>query len=373
VSEGLVEKLDGEVIGTNYSPVDPMKILLVAPPWVSVPPKGYGGTELMLDVLARGLAKRGHKVILAATGDSECDVERVWIHPKAIGTDKASPLAEVLQVMEAYKHATDVDIVHDHTVVGPIMAQGAIKAPIVTTNHGPFTGELAEYYRRIGDSVPVIAISKSQAAMAADIPIAAIIHHGIEMERIPVGDGSGGYAAFLGRMHPDKGVHRAIELARKAGVALKIAAKMKEPHEFDYYEQVVKPMLGGNVEYVGEIGGDEKYRFLGDAFVLLNPIDWPEPFGLVMIEAMAAGTPVVATGAGAATEIVTEEVTGYLANDDRSLVKALGKATNLNRNEVRAHAQRMFGAERMVADHERLYRRLIASADRGRTRVQVGA
>ncbi len=338
---------------------DHLTIAIVAPCWVPVPPPRYGGTELVLDVLARGLQAAGHTVKLVTTGDATCPVERITATPAARGTDDATPVNESLHVIEGYRKLGEVDIVHDHTIVGPLVGPTMTSAPIVTTNHAPFTGPIASYYRHISATIPVIAISRAQAAMAEGVRIAAVIHHGIDVDATRLGDGDGGYALFLGRMSPDKGLVRAIEVARRAGVPLRIAAKMREPAEHAYFDEVVRPLLGSEVEYVGEVGGTEKQALLEGAFALLNPIAWPEPFGLVMIEAMAVGTPVVATPCGAAPELVAPGVSGYPPDDGATLARALIDASSLDRTAVRAWAREHFSSRTMVASHLRLYRHVL--------------
>jgi glycosyltransferase involved in cell wall biosynthesis len=231
---------------------------------------------------------------------------------------------------------------------------------VVTTNHGPFDGELGDLYREIAATVPVIAISEHHASTAAagGIPVAAVIHHGVDVSSFPLGAGVGGYAMFLGRMNPDKGVDAAARVARRAGVPLRIAGKMREPAERAYFDASVAPLLAdGLVEYVGEVGGVQKLELLGGASCLLNPIAWPEPFGMVMIEALACGTPVLATPWGSAPEIVTDGVTGYVACED-GLVDAIGRVDQLDRARCRAQASARFSIGRMVADHVDLYRRI---------------
>jgi glycosyltransferase involved in cell wall biosynthesis len=341
----------------------PMRIAVIAPPWLPVPPVGYGGTELVLDNLCRGLRDAGQEVLLCTTGDSTCPVETTEILPRSVGTCDMRAVTELRHVVGAYERIATwgADVVHDHTVTGPFYA-GGTALPVVTTNHGPFDDDLLPLYRALAGRVPVIAISHHQASTAAGVPIAAVIHHAVDVQRFPVGTGRGGYALFLGRMTPDKGVEAAIAVARSAGVPLRIAAKMREPDEFDFFERAVVPQLGPDVEYVGEVGGDDKLLLLGDAVCLLNPIAWPEPFGMVMVEALACGTPVVGTPEGAAPEIVEDGVTGHLRRDHRGLTAALLDAAALDRAACRRSVERRFGIARMADDHLRLYRRVCSEA-----------
>lgn len=337
-----------------------MRIAVVAPPWLPVPPPAYGGTELVLDGLCRGLSAAGHDVLLFTTGDSSCPVERASVFATAPGTDHIHPESELRHVLVAYSTALEwgADVVHDHTLVGPLYASTEHSGlPVVTTNHGPFIGELRPIYRQIAGRVPIVAISRHHASGAAEagIPVAKVIHHGIDLGHYPPGPGDGGYALFLGRMNPDKGVARAIGVAQQAGMPLRIAAKMREPEERDYFEAVVEPLLGGDVEYVGEVGGTDKLDLLGHATCLLNPLAWSEPFGMVMIEALATGTPVIATPHGSAPEIVEDGQTGFLRAGDEGLVGALGAAADLDRGACRAAAEARFAKDRMAADHVELY------------------
>lgn len=335
-----------------------MRIGLVAPPWLPVPPPSYGGTEQVVDLLARGLQAAGHEVLLAAASDSTCPVPRVpgmgLSDPAAMGT----AMVEAAHIVRAYHALGGVDVIHDHSTIGPIYGHRPAGVPVVCTNHGPYTADSSVVYRQAASAgVHVVAISARQAELARDIPISATIHHGLETAAIAVGDGAGGYAAFLGRMSPDKGVREAIAVARAAGVPLRIAAKMRESAEKSYFKRVIAPLLGGGVEYVGELDRAQKYAFLGGAFALLNPLQWEEPFGLVMAEALAAGTPVVAIPRGSAPEIVRHGVNGFLA-PLQELAGWLPRARELDRRACREDAVARFDVVRMVSDHVRLYERL---------------
>jgi glycosyltransferase involved in cell wall biosynthesis len=339
-----------------------VRIAVIAPPWLPVPPQGYGGTELVLDVLCRGLVAAGHDVLLCTTGDSTCPVERHWTYERHLGLTAVNPADELRHVMEAYEaaQAWGADVVHDHTVSGPVWAQLHSRLPTITTNHGPFVEPLLSVYERVAPAVPVLAISHHQASTAGTVPVRQVIHHGLDVSGIEVGTGDGGYAAFLGRMNPDKGVDRAILIARTAGVPLKIAAKMREPAELEYFRSTVEPLLGGDVEYVGEVGPEDKQALLAGARCLLNPIQWAEPFGMVMIEALACGTPVVGSPFGAAPEIVDDGVTGFLRRGAQGMAEALAVVDRLDRAACRAAVEQRFSMARMASDHVAAYGSLLA-------------
>lgn len=336
-----------------------MRIGLIAGPWYPIPPVGYGGTELVVDALARGFTRAGHEVLLAAPADSTCPVERLpgmrLSEPGLVGFTSS----ELSHVINAYAGMDGkVDLVHDHTLAGPLYRGRPAGLRVVTTMHGDLTPAFSAIYGAAARDTTLVAISKSQVSSTLGDRVGAVIPHGMEVASVPVGPGQGGYACFLGRMCPDKGVVEAIRVAQLAGVPLRIAAKMREPGELQYYHDVVEPMLGPDVEFLGEVGGPDKYKLLGDALALLNPIQWMEPFGLVMIEAMSTGTPVIATPMGSAPEIIEDGVSGYLAKDPEELARLLLRAGDLDRRTVRAQAKERFSTERMVEDHLTLYARL---------------
>jgi glycosyltransferase involved in cell wall biosynthesis len=338
-----------------------MRVGLVAPPWAPLPPQGYGGTEGVVDRLARGLQAAGHDVVVATTADSNCAVPTVTTLEHSQGERIGNSLPEILHVMRAYDALREVDIVHDHTFLGPVYAERFPDVRVVTTNHAPFDEEVIELYRRVGRRTSVLAISHSQASMApSDVPIAAVIHHGIDVDGVPVGSGDGGYLLFLGRMTSEKGAHLAAQVARKAGEPLIIAGKMREEPEHRYFEEQVRPLLTDEVRYVGEVHNDEKLRLLAGARALLNPIRWPEPFGLVMIEALAVGTPVLSFPEGAAPEIVDDGATGFLCDDEAAMASSIDSIGTIDRGACRRAVEERFSTERMVADHVDCYARLLA-------------
>ncbi|GAC1355968.1 MAG: glycosyltransferase family 4 protein [Acidimicrobiales bacterium] len=337
-----------------------MRIAQIAPPWTPVPPPMYGGIELVVDLLSRGLQAAGHEIILWTVGESTSPVPQRSVLAVAEGHRIGAAVPELRHVLAAYEDLDDVDIIHDHTVFGPLYADRFPRRTVVTTNHGPFGGDLDEIYRVVGRSIPIVCVSHDQRSMAPTIPVAAVIHHGVDPATFPIGAGDGGYCLFLGRMAPEKGAHRAIAACRKAGVPLLMAAKMREPDERTYFDTQIAPLLADDVRYLGEVPHEEKLALLGSAMALVNPIRWHEPFGLVMVEAMACGTPVVAFAEGAATEIVDHGRTGFLCRDEAGMAESLGRVPEIDRGACRATVEGYFSMDRMVAEHVTLYERLLS-------------
>ena len=348
-----------------------MRIGIIAPPWIPIPPKAYGGIESFIDTLACALHDAGHDVVLAASGDSTCPV------PRLPGFEPSDPAMmgvtahELRHLLRAFDGLGDVDVIVDNTLAGPVLAEAATDIPVVTVAHGPLIPLEQELYLAGLPHVAFVAISRDQASHAGSVPIARVIPHGIRVEDVPVGPG-GEAACFVGRMHPSKGVPEAIEVAAIAGIPLRIAAKMQEPAEEEYFDEVVRPLLGANAEYVGELDTDEKYELMGNSRVLLNPIQWDEPFGLVMIEAMATGTPVVATPRGSVREIVEEGRTGFIRTSPDDLAEAVVRASELDRAACREAAETRFSSRRMADDYVALFEDLLRA--RARTRpIRAGA
>lgn len=339
-----------------------MRVGLIAPPWAPVPPPEYGGTELVVAELATGLEAAGADVVLFATGDSTCPVPLCWHHPRALGTEYR-PGPELVHVAAAYRSLSDVDVIHDHTILGPHWARKRrLDLPIVTTVHGAFLPRRTAHYERIHrEGIHIVGISHAQAATAPGTVVDSVIHHGVSPERYPLGTGDGGYVAFLGRVCEEKGPHLAIEAARRAGVPIRLAAKVSEPEEHRFFTEVVEPLLGPDAQFLGEVGHAAKVDLLQGATALVNPIRWDEPFGLVMIESMLCGTPVVTFPEGAAPELVDNGVTGFLCTDEAALGPAIAAASTLDRAACRAHAAERFSTERMVREHLDLYRALVSA------------
>lgn len=348
-----------------------MRIGLIAPPWLPVPPPAYGGTEAVIDYLARGLVARGHSVRLFTVGESTCPVPSASLYRAAVEPLGAG-LPEAAHVLAAYEELADMDVIHDHTILGPLLARSSRPKgpPIVVTNHGPFTTESRRAFAVIARYASVVAISHAQARCAGPrVPIAAVIHHGIDLDLYRAGRGDGDFVLFIGRMCADKGVHRAIRIARRAGQRLILVSKMREHQERRYFEEQVRPLLAEEDEAPRELPLAERLVLLRHARALVNPIQWAEPFGLVMAEALASATPVLAFPRGAAPEIVDHGRTGFLCRGDDEMVDGLSSVADLSRDHCRAAAEQRFGMERMAADYEHLYRAVLAA---GPGRVRTG-
>jgi glycosyltransferase involved in cell wall biosynthesis len=340
-----------------------MRIGLIAPPWVPVPPPAYGGTEVVIDNLARGLQELGHDVRLFTVGESKCPVQTDYIYPLAIGPMGAT-VPETAHVLAAYESLADMDIIHDHTTLGALVSglHGMRTPPVVHTHHNSVTGETAPILTRISRHASLVAISHSQARQARTFGaanIAAVIHHGIDLDVYTAGPGGGGYLMFVGRMSPDKGVHHAVRVAKKVGKRLILSTKMREKNELEYFKAEVEPLLDPDDVRPTEIPLERRLPLLQGADALLNPITWREPFGLVMAEALACATPVLAFPNGSAPEIIDRGRTGYLCPDEGEMISAIDRVAELDRSQCRAAAEKRFSLQRMARDHERLYHQIL--------------
>lgn len=308
-----------------------------------------------MDALARGLTHAGHEVLLAASYASTCPVKLAPGIPSCNPASLGSCSDELRHCIASYNAMLDVDIIHDHTLAGPLYRHAPKNIPRVVTAHGPFSPEFRTIYSTAAQDAALIAISHHQASTAPPGIVDAVIHHGIDTSTIPMGQGTGGYACFLGRMDPSKGVLEALDVAAKANMSLLIAAKMHSLTEKTYFNSIIKPRLGKGVDYLGELDAQEKYALLGNAVALVNPIQWDEPFGMVMIEALSVGTPVIATPRGSAPEIIQHGVTGYLETSIDAMAHALHIAPGLSREACRKSITDSFSAEAMVSQHVDVY------------------
>ena len=343
-----------------------MKIALVAPLAEPVPPILYGGTERVVSTLADELVAQGHDVTLFASGDSVTAAKLVPCCERAL---RLNPRVRdqlpyhVVMMDEVRRRADDFDILHFHTdcIHYPLVA--ALPTPTLTTLHGRLDSpDLLPLFARFS-SVPLVAISNSQRSQLPQANFVATIYHGLRNGRmrltpVPKGD----YLAFLGRISPEKGPDRAIEIARRVGIPLKIAAKVDRA-DLDYWNERIRPMIARSpdVEFIGEITDQEKSAFLGNALALLFPINWPEPFGIAMIESMACGTPVLAFRCGSVPEIVDHGLTGWIVNSVDQAAAEMERVLSLDRLAVRRGFERRFTADRMARKYVETYRRLIAA------------
>lgn len=338
-----------------------MKIAQVAPLTEAVPPKLYGGTERVVAYLTDALVELGHEVTLFASGDSATKATLAPIWPTALRldpnvTDHFVPM--FMQLETVARRAHEFDVIHCHLDYFGYPLLRRLATPSITTLHGRLDlPELPALYGLYGD-IPVVSISDSQRVPLPEANYVATVLHGLPQNLLTKGSGRGGYLAFLGRISPEKAPDAAIRIAAKAGIPLKIAAKVDRVDR-EYFKTTVEPLLSlGQVEFIGEIREDEKEEFLGNAAGLLFPIAWREPFGLVMIEAMACGTPVIAMENGSVPEVQEDGVTGFIVHSEEEAVDAVGRIGSLDRDRIRAEFDRRFTAHRMAQNYLKLYARL---------------
>jgi len=348
-----------------------MRIAQVSPLYESVPPQHYGGTERIVSHLTEELVAQGHEVTLFASGDSKTSARLVPCSERSLRTDPdcRDQLAHhVVMLGRVARHARAFDLIHYHVDYMHFPSSRLVGTPQVTTLHGQLgLPDLEPLYREYSD-MPLVSISDAQREPLPWARWVATVHHGLPAGQLRFRPGPGRYLAFLGRISPEKRVDRAIEIARLAGLPLRIAAKIDRADR-DYFDAVIRPMLRGpQIEYVGEIGDHEKEDFLGEAVALLFPIDWAEPFGLVMIEALACGTPVIAWPHGSVREIIEDGVTGFIVEGRGAAAEAVKRAGQLSRERCRAVFEQRFTAQRMARDYLAVYRGLLGRAPSGRAR-----
>ncbi len=339
-----------------------MRIAQVAPLYESVPPKYYGGTERVVSYLTEELVRQGHEVTLFASGDSVTKARLVSACPRSLRLDKHcvdQMVHHILLLEQVFRRAAQFDVVHFHVDYLHFALSRRQPTAHVTTLHGRLDiPDLVPLFQEFSD-MPMVSISGAQREPLPWVNWQATVYHGLPDDLYSFRAAPGTYLAFLGRISPEKRVDRAIEIAKRVRMPLKIAGKVDRVDE-DYFESVVNPLLRDPlVEYVGEIGEGVKDEFLGNAYALLFPIDWPEPFGLVMIEAMACGTPVIAYRHGSVPEVMEEGRTGFIVKGLEEAVEAVWRVPKLSRERCREIFAQRFTAARMAGDYLRVYERLI--------------
>jgi glycosyltransferase involved in cell wall biosynthesis len=351
-----------------FSPASrPLRIAQIAPLYESVPPKLYGGTERIVAYLVEELVRRGHQVTLFASGDSTVNAPVTAGLPQSLrlsGLDHLGPMFHLPMLSDVYDQANRFDIVHSHVDCLSFPLARLVQVPTVSTMHGRLDlDELLAIYRHYRD-LPVISISHDQRRPLPEMNWAGTVYHGLPRNLLKFCSEPGNYLAFLGRLSPEKRPDLAIEIARRSGIPLKIAAKIDRTDR-QYYEAVIKPLLSSpGIEFIGEINEAQKQEFLGGALALLFPVDWPEPFGLVMIEALACGTPVIARPCGSVPEVLRHGVSGFIESSVDNLVAAVHRVHEISRWTCRDEFERRFTAEVMADNYEEVYYRL---ADISRT------
>lgn len=351
-----------------------MRIAMVAPLIEAVPPALYGGTERVVSVLTEELVRRGHHVTLFASGDSQTTADLVACCPRALRLDpevRDYLAPTMVQLGQVYQRASEFDLIHNHTDYMAFAFARLTATPTITTTHGRL--DLAEV-QRLYSYYPdqrLVSISDAQRVPLPDANWLATVYNGIALSNFQFRPEAGDYLVFLGRINPEKRPDRAIEIARDVGMRLVIAAKI-DPIDEPYYEHAIAPLIHNSplVDFIGEVDESEKDEVLGGAYAYLFPIDWPEPFGLTMVEAMATGTPVVAYRAGSVPEVVVDGITGFICGTFSEMVDAVPQVRDLDRRACRTYVEDRFSAARMADGYERAYRILIenGSSVEGRAR-----
>ena len=342
-----------------------MRVAVLSPVWFPVPPTGYGGIELIVALLADGLVDAGHDVTLFASGDSQTRAKLSSVFDEAPSERIGQTFWELQHAIDCFARHDDFDVVHDHTGLLGLAIGSLLPTPLVHTVHGPVTEEPGELYERVVRMAPrahLVSLSLAQRRPNPDLPWLANVPNAIDVTKYPFEPHEGEYLVFLGRMSPDKGAHRAVRIAQELGQPLKLAGKNAEPAEQAYFDEHVRPHLGSDCEYLGEISHDEKVELLRRATVTLVPISWEEPFGLVLIESMACGTPVVATRRGSVPEVVRHGVTGIVVDHFDEFAPAVERARALDPAELRRDVEERFSPERMVAGYLAAYEAALANA-----------
>jgi glycosyltransferase involved in cell wall biosynthesis len=341
-----------------------MRIAQIAPLWEQVPPVTYGGTELVVSLLTEELVRRGHEVTLFASGDSVTTANLESVHPQALRLDsqvKEAGIYEMLQLSRVYERAAEFDLIHSHMGCAALPYAPLVKTPTVHTLHGIFTPDNEKMFR-YAQRQPFVSISDAQREPRLGLNYAATVYNGVDTTayRFYPKPSEPPYLAFLGRLSPEKGVHHAIEIAKQTGYPLKIAGKI-DAVDRDYYERTIEPQIDGEqIQFLGEANHQQKNVLMGNAIATLFPITWREPFGLVMIESMASGTPVIAMNMGSTSEVIAHGKTGFLCHTVEACIAAVAQLDTIQRMACRRHVEERFSAQRMADGYEAVYRQLVA-------------
>ncbi len=347
-----------------------MKIAILSTPWIAVPPEGYGGIELVVANLTEGLVKKGHQVMLFATGDSKTSARLEYKHQEALGNDwstKQNPYPFLNHLHKFFKIVKEekFTIIHNNAQYIPQYFLDLQDTPFINTLHGAFYKSLIAPSGLIKDkretlirfkNHPYISISNNQRMGIPNLNYVKTVYNGIKINEFSLGKGNGNYLAWLGRITPNKGIDIAIKVAKKANLPLKISAFVDSSDQ-KYFDEQIKPQIGDNIEIIPQIKNNkDKNEFLGNALATLFPIRWHEPFGLVMVESMACGSPVIAFRKGSASEVIENEKTGFLVDDFEEMVNSLKKINQINRSYCRQYVAKKFGVETMVDNYLEAYK-----------------
>lgn len=341
-----------------------MRIAQVAPLWERVPPPAYGGVELVVGLLTDELVRRGHEVTLFASGDSISLAKLTSVHPRALRLDrtiKDYSVYEMLNLASVYERAEEFDIIHSHVGHGTLTYANLVTTPTVHTLHGIFTPDNEKIFS-FGKKQPYVNISDAQREPRLGLNYLATVYNGIDVSsyEFHAQPENPPYLAFLGRMSPEKGAHLAIEIAKETGWHLKMAGKV-DVVDVEYFEKEIKPHIDGKqIEYLGEANHTQKNALMGGAVATLFPITWREPFGLVMVESMASGTPVIAIKLGSTEEVISHGKTGFLCNNIQECISAIDQVTELDRYACRQHVENIFSVKHMTDGYEAVYQQVIA-------------
>jgi glycosyltransferase involved in cell wall biosynthesis len=345
-----------------------MRIAQVAPPWLAVPPAGYGGIEWVVALLADGLVEKGHDVTLFATGDSRTKAKLEYVFETAPGPKLINdPWLDTMHSMLVHRDLSRFDVIHQHNVWSGLVAAMLIDVPVVHTLHGPFTEQMKQLYAQVANDVWFVAISERQRSFMPELNYGGVVYNGVDMPTYPFREEKEDFLLFLGRADPVKGALRAVETARTTGMPLVIAVKVANPVEERHWKEDVLPRMPDNATVLGEITFEEKVDLLSRAKAVLFPIDWEEPFGLVMTEAMACGTPVIATPRGSVPEVIADGETGFIVPVEtypESATEALKRVAEIDPRACRDRVERLFSKEAMVAGYEKVFERAVAGSGR---------